>query len=101
MIDDLLAELASLGWLLNNCYQVDADLWRVNLRRPDPTTAGDWFTDWSEGPTFAEALEDCMIKLQDAEFEAEVATVAMAEVVGPKLSLSQRLGLTKPFERRI
>lgn len=102
MIDELLAEIASLGYLLNNCYQVDAALWRVNLRRPDPDDDGDWFTDWAEGPTFEEALEDCLIKMIDAEFAPEPEIRFSGEPVKAKVSLLQTLGLGRPkIERRI
>lgn len=102
MIDDLLAEIAGLGWFLNNCYQLDATLWRVNLRRPDPDNDGDWFTDWSEAPTFEEALEDCIIKMRDAEFVVEPEIRFSGEPAKPKVSLLQTLGLCRPkIERRI
>jgi hypothetical protein len=105
MIDDLIAEIASLGWFLNNCYQADATLWRVNLRRPDPANDGDWFTDWAEAPTFAEALELCIVKMAEAEF-AETPPVVFAKDRTPTQSsgLLAKLGLGKPkvpFERRI
>ncbi len=104
MIDNLLSELALNGWLFNNCYQVDATLWRVNLRRPAPD--GDYFSDWAEGETFAEALETCIAKLAEAEFtEAHIQAFGF-EPAKSKLntkSLLQSLGLTKsqPFTRRV
>jgi hypothetical protein len=66
VIDELLADLATQGWLVNNCYQPDADLWRISLRRPAPD--GDWFSDWAEGATMEDALTECMSKLLDAKF---------------------------------
>lgn len=100
MIDTLLTELAEAGWLLNNCYQVDAALWRVSLRKPFGD-GGEWYSSWAEGPTLLEALEDCMMKLNDAEFvEAQEITFG-ASLPEPKISLSQRLGLRLKVERRI
>src|SRR6266702_957167 len=94
MLDELIAEIASQGWLLNNCYQIDTDLWRVNLRRP--TGDGDYFSDWATGPTFVDALEECMSKLAEAEFaEAKAQTYSQAKPE-PKTNLLQALGLVKP-----
>ena len=102
MLDELLADIAGSGWLLNNCYQIDATLWRVNLRRP--IDGGDYFSDWAEGETFTDALEACMSKLSKAEFvEAHIQAYGV-EPAKPKLrpqSLLQSLGLAKPFERRV
>lgn len=96
MIDELVADIAESGWLFNNCYQVDADLWRVNLRRPDGK--GDWFTDWATGGTFAEALAECMEKLATAEFTEERPigySKEVAKAAQPKVDLLQALGLKK------
>ncbi len=99
MLDELIAEIAEAGWLFNNCYQIDADLWRVNLRRPDGE--GDWFSDWAIGPTFTEALEECMSKLAEAKFtESQIQAFSQAKPA-PKTNLLQALGLAKPIERRI
>lgn len=58
------------GWLFNNCYQFDDGSWRVNLRKPD--NDGAWFTEWAIGPTFADAVDDCISKLHDAEFRKDL-----------------------------
>lgn len=88
MIDSLLTDLADSGWLVNNAYQTDDGLWRVNIRRPTPT--GDWFTDWSVGPTLADAISDCMSKLLDAEFATTKQPIATIE---PSVDLVTALGL--------
>lgn len=94
-----LDDLATQGWLLNNCYQHDDGTFRVNARRPTPT--GAWFTQWAEGPTLADALADCMSKLLDAEFTTNPTTLTTIE---PTLSLTERLGLHRapspPIKRR-
>lgn len=103
MIQSLLDEIASFGYLFNNCYQLDDGSWRVNLRRPDPD-GGDWFTDWAEEATFDLALETCMSKLSYAEF---VESKSSKFVEAPKevgKGLLAKLGLLKkeqPFERRV
>ena len=98
MIDDLLAEIAEAGWLLNNCYQIDAYLWRVNLRRE--VEDGAYFSDWAEGPSLEIALGECMDKLSQAEFvETTEQTYLQAK---PKARINLlTLGLVKPIERRI
>lgn len=94
MIDSLLTEIADSGWLFNNCYQIDATLWRVNLRRP--ADSGDYFTDWATAPTLAEALAECMAKLADAEFEEErQPQVSKASGAKPPSLLAQ-LGFQRP-----
>lgn len=101
MIETLLADLASLGFLLNNCYQHDDGTWRVNLRRPDPNSPGDHFTAWAIAPTFLEALEDSMINLIDAEYFPTPAVTSSLAPAEPKLTLAQRLGIGVKVERRI
>jgi hypothetical protein len=107
-MDELLTDIAESGWLFNNCYQVDAALWRVSLRRPDGN--GDWFSDWAEGSTLAGALHDCMAKLADAEWEEEREVKVVSGIVRDDStldpsgqSLLARLGLNKrtKVERRI
>lgn len=98
-IDSLLTDLFTSNWLLNNCYQLDDLTFRVSLRRPTPT--GAWFSEWAEGPTLADALEECMSKLLDAEFHTEAPSVGYVE---PTVSLIEALGLKPklpPILRRI
>jgi len=92
-LDATFTDLASRGWLVNNLYQEAPALWRVNLRRPEGT--GDWFTDWAYGETLEDALEECMSKLNDAEFTPEPETTHAA---APRaLPLAEALGLvSKP-----
>lgn len=95
----IIDEVLALGWMFNNCYQRDDGSWRINLRRPDLNSDGDWFTDWAEAPTFSEALEDCMSKLHNAEYSP---TPPITTTQGVKLeaksgrSLLQSLGLSTP-----
>lgn len=101
-VNTLLADLAVDHWLLNNCYQVDATLWRVNLRRPDDN--GAWFTDWAEAPTFAEALEDCMSKLASAEFTTDPIQYTIATPKQPSIAEALAAHMRKaapPIKRRV
>lgn len=90
-MDELLTDLATQGWLMNNCYQTDARLWRVSLRRPTPD--GDWFSDWAEGDTLEDALCECMSKLQDATFAESTPISAFIEA---PINLLQAIGFAKP-----
>ena len=88
-LDSTFTDLASRGWLVNNLYQYDNTSWRINLRRPAPD--GDWFTDWAEAPTLEDALEECMSKLNDAEFFPNRETLVSA-APGLITNLAERLG---------
>ena len=96
-VDELLAELSTLGWLVNNCYQPDSGLWRVSLRKPSGDS-GDYCSDWSEGPTLYDAIGDAMSKLGSAEyFDTPITTATIDSSPIPKAkSLLETLGLTKP-----
>lgn len=99
MIDELLYDLANQGWLVNNCYQVDAALWRISLRRPVPN--GDWFTDWAEGTTLEDAITECMSKLLDATFAEDTP---VTYTLAPEQSLAELLKIIRrpsiPIKRR-
>lgn len=97
-LDQLAQDIADAGWLFNNCYQQEPDLWRVNLRRTG--LSGDWFTSWAEAPTLAEALELCIEKMGEAEFiEHKKASFAIDKTALVESSgLLGLLGLLKPKE---
>lgn len=102
MIDDLLTEIAEAGWLVSNLYQLDSNLWRVNLRRPD--IDGDYCTDWAEAPTLASALAECMDKLHEAEWFPERQTTVSAAPKPEAQSFLQALGFkpkAQPILRRL
>lgn len=98
----LLTTLTSSGWLVNNAYQHDDGSWRVNLRHESPE--GTWFTNWSEGPTLEDALEDCMQKIQSAELVETEGSSAWSIDQSAAPSLLTRLGLgrkAQPIIRRV
>jgi len=100
MIDELLAEIAERGWLINNLYQIDGGLWRANLRQPVPN--GDWFTTLTEGPTAYDALMESFHSCAEFTHTPEThATIDRTEAP----SLLAKLGLTRkptPFtDRRV
>lgn len=94
-MDELFAELAGDGWLVNNLYQLDDGSWRCNLRRPD--TDGDWFTVFAEAPSAYDAIAECMDQRQEAEFVVIKAQGFTIDTTKPSL-LS--LGLAKPINIR-
>lgn len=60
-LEDLIAEINSTGFLVNNLFQLAPDLWRANLRiDSDPDNR---YTCFGDGPTPADALAlalDCI-----------------------------------------
>ena len=106
MISTLLADLATDGWLINNCYQSDATLWRLNLRRPDPSGESTSFTSWVEAPTFLEALEEAMSSYATAESFPDPTITFTTDLTPPPpkpsaQSLLSLLGLKPKLIRRI
>lgn len=94
-LDEIIQEIAQQGWLFNNCYQYDAGLWRINLRRPDAN--GGWYTDWVEAPTLKDGLELCMEKLAEAEYVEDRAQSHSIDTSTPTTrSFLEGLGLLKP-----
>ena len=94
-LQEMIDEIAASGWLFNNCYQYDAGLWRINLRRPDGD--GGWFTDWVEAPSLAEGLEACMDKLAQAEYFANQEQSHSIDKTKPdNRTFLETLGLLKP-----
>lgn len=98
-LDILFATIAKSGWRVNNLYQSgDTGLWRVSLSRPDPEAGGSHFGDWAEGAELADALEDAIGKMADAEFAfSEPVSFSKAkELPREGKSLLEALGLGKP-----
>lgn len=82
MLEQFINFLLDEGWLFNNCYQNDAGIWRVNLRRPSGN--GDYFTGWAESPSFLGALQACASKIEDATFHEEKKAVFSVTETQPK-----------------
>lgn len=90
MIDSLLAECASSGWLLNNLYQLDSGEWRANLRSADGR-----FTEFGKGDSAVEALERTMSLIANAEFSEGAYEEMVVHYAAKKQSLIDQLGLIK------
>ncbi len=71
MIEDLLSELDTLGWTISWAYQFSLGHWRMSIIRHEDVgeDQGTYLTHCVDAPTFAEALEDCMSKMAEAEWE--------------------------------
>lgn len=107
MIESLLAELDTFGWTISWAFQFAPDHWRMSITKISYWNGYDqpdyYVTHCADAASFAEALEDCMSKLADAEF-VEGAKVDHSNEPTPKpQNLLLALGLLKPIkiERRI
>ena len=85
-MNELLAEIADRGFLVNNLFQLDTGEWQCNLRSPDHM-----FTNWSRGPTPIIALSLALDAIATA-FESQPASV-VCEVL-PTEFRTQRVNLT-------
>ena len=98
MIEDLLTELADCGWTLSWAFQFEPSHWRVSIMKQLDTKI--YFSHCADAPSFAEALEDAMSKISEAQEELVVPTTYTIE--NPKsapLNLMQTLGLARPSAR--
>ena len=98
-MNHLFAEIAAAGYLVNNIYQTDEGLWRVNLRKP--VSGGDLFTAFASAQSLDDALYEALDAIAEAEFAAERAISSSIDRSAP-MSLAQALGLrsAKPIPIR-
>mgnify|MGYP001569753729 CR=1 FL=1 len=97
MIEDLLAELADIGWTVSWAFQFEPNHWRVSiLKQLDDRV---YFSHCAAAPTFAEALEDAMSKISDATYELAVPSGFVIEQNKTQpVNLLLALGLAKPVK---
>lgn len=101
-IEELLAELAEFGYLVNNCFQHEDGTWQANFRRPDHNKDGDWFTSFGIGPTALAALTESFEQIVKSEFypnkSINIAQQGTVIEAAPKeaINLLQLIGLDKP-----
>lgn len=103
MIESLLAELSDSGWTISWAFQFAPGEWRLSIIHEEDVgeAQGTYISSCASAPTFVEALEDAMSKMNEAEF---VEAVKQGYSEKPKGSLLAALGLLKeekPFERRV
>lgn len=101
MIEDLLTELSATGWTISWAFQYAPSEWRMSIIREEDIGAqqGSYTTACAFAPTFAEALEECLSKRAEAEFQP-VNVIAFTKE--PKADLASALGLrSAPIKRRV
>lgn len=77
--DEILAEIAESGWLINNLFQLSDGTWRANLRTEE------YVTHFGEGPTPAIALDEALVSVNSA---LKIHQPAITHSVEAKLSLA-------------
>lgn len=97
MIEDLLTELADIGWTVSWAFQFEPNHWRVSIMHQVSDKIA--FSHCADAPTFAEALEDAMSKISEATYELAVPTgyVLEQDKTAP-VNLLLALGLAKPVK---
>lgn len=104
MIEDLLNDLSSLGWTISWAFQYAPSEWRMSIIREEDlgSEQGSYISHCAFAPTFAEALEDCMSKMAEAEFEPRKPISWGKEPAATKIDLVSALGLrSAPIRRRV
>jgi hypothetical protein len=95
MIEDLLDELSSIGWTVSWAFQFEAGHWRVSILKQIDERV--YFSHCADAPTFAEALEDAMSKISDADYEL-TTSVTFTQNKSQPVNLLLALGLAKPVK---
>jgi hypothetical protein len=67
MIETLLNDLANSGWTISWAFQFAPDHWRVSIIQYTDVgeTSGHYISFCADAPTFAEALEDAILRRND------------------------------------
>jgi hypothetical protein len=96
VIESLLADLADSGWTLSWAFQFAHDHWRVSIIQRFEWNSLDQpdllISHCADAPSFAEALEDAMLRRNEAEFIAGSKCTCANEPSKPT-NLLQALGL--------
>ena len=87
MIEDLLAELHSQGFRVNNMFELDSGMWQANLRGSavDDRTA----TGWGQGLTAEGALRAAMESPERVKLIQRPVHVRVAEGLGAARSTTK------------
>ena len=101
MIDALLLELASAGWTVSWAFQFEPGHWRVSIIHYIDDKVH--LSSCADAPSFAEALEDAMSRMAEAEIE-DIERPSYSLTPAAKGGLLAALGLTStsnlPITRR-
>lgn len=101
MLEDLLAELDEIGWTVSWAFQFQPNHWRVSILKQIDEKV--YYAHCADAPTFAEALEDAISKIGDAQVELITQVTISAEPKTAPFNLLKAIGLAKqpPIIRRI
>lgn len=103
MIEDLLIDLAESDWTISWAFQYSPGEWRMSIIREEDIGAeqGSYLAHCAFAPTFAEALEDCLSKRAEAQWEPSTP-ITWAQEPKPMQNLIAALGLrSAPIRRRV
>lgn len=99
MIESLLNELSALGWTVSWAFQFEPNHWRISIIHYVDDKVH--LSSCADAPTFAEALEDAMSRMADAEIE-DIEKPSFAKEPKVSGSLIAALGLrSAPIRRRV
>lgn len=101
MLETLLADLDAEGWTISWAFQFAPNHWRMSIIRIEDVgeAQGTYISHCADAPSFAEALEDCFAKRNDAEWE-ENSPVTFAGASSKSLDLSTLLAGPVNIQRR-
>jgi hypothetical protein len=105
VIEDLLTELSDSGWTLSWAFQFAPDHWRVSIIHHSDIgePPGHYTSFCADAPSFAEALEDAMLRRNDSPQWTPTQDREWHPETPRPTNLLQALGLVKPVkvDRRI
>lgn len=103
MIEDLLSDLALSGWTISWAFQFAPDHWRVSIIHFSDVgePQGTYISHCADGPDFASALEDAILRRNDCDFIPDAILTWTPEPGSTLIDLLNLRPPTKPFPRRI
>jgi hypothetical protein len=106
VLEALLADLALSGWTISWAFQFAPDHWRVSIIHHSDIgePQGTYISHCADGPDFASALEDAILRRNDATFTPTDPTIWSIDGPTDSRSLLDLLNLRptqKSFPRRI
>lgn len=107
MIESLLADLSALGWTISWAYQHSPDHWRVSIIKTESWNGYDQpayhVSHCADAPSLAEAIEDAMSKMVDAEYVPSRPCMASKEPKQNSLAdlISATFAPSAPIRRRV
>ena len=101
-VDELLQELASTGWTVSWAFQYAANDWRASIIRDEDVGGeqGTYQAHCACAHSLAEALEDCISKRTEAEWEAAEKVNGTQEPSRSRIDISKLLVEPVKIQRR-